>query len=130
MEDAALARRLRQQDDGACHLVDGRELHWLVAHLEGIAAQHLEHAYAAHGGIGLEVDLELAIGRARREIAHTHHLGIEPVDGDGLENHPVGDELRVYVLVVEILPEVESLLGEGLGGVGLAVDGEASRAVG
>ena len=110
MEQAALLRRLCQRHDGLGGLVDGRELHGRVAHIIGIAAQHVEDSDAAHRAVGLEVDLELAVGGTRCEVAHTHDLSIQSMLGDGIKDDALRQELGMDILVGEILSEIEHLL--------------------
>ena len=113
MEYDALAWCCRQQDDGTCHLVDGRELDTLVAHGVRTAAEHVIDLDASHERVGGEVGLELAVGTACGKVAHTHDLGIESLLGDRIEDEAFGHELRIDVLVAKILTHVEALLGEG-----------------
>ena len=93
------------------HLVDGRELHPLVAHAVGATAKHVVDPDTSHERVGGEVGLELTVGRPCGEVAHTHDLRVEPVKSHGIENEPFCHELRVDVLVAKILSHIEPLFG-------------------
>ena len=130
VEETTFLWRLRQGHDSLGGLVDGRELHGSVGHLERIAPQHVENADATHGAVGLEVDLELAVGGARGEVADTHHLGIEFVQCNGIEYDTFGHELRVDILVAQVLAEIEFLFSVDRVLWWHPVDGHAAGAVG
>ena len=113
VEHDALAGRRGEQHQCAAHLIDGRELHAPVAQSVGTAAEHVVDTYAPHERVGGEVGLELTIRGTSRQVAHAHDLGIEGMQGDGIEDEPLGQELGVYVLVAaEVLSHVETLLVE------------------
>jgi len=107
MEEGAFVGRMGQEDDGAGGLVDGGELRWLVVLLIGAATQHVEDFDAPHVAVGGEVDLELAVVAACREVADAHNLGPQSFVCDGVEDEAVGEELGVHVLVAQFLSEVE-----------------------
>ena len=114
MEYDTLLRRLGQQYDGLAHLIDGRELHTFVTHSVRTATEHVVDADATHERVGGEISLELTIGRAGGKVTHTHDLRIETVEGDSIEDEPLGHELRIDVLVAEILTHIETLLSKYL----------------
>ena len=103
-----------QVHNGPAHFVDGRELHLAGSHRIRTAAKHVEYTDTSHERVGGEVGLELTIGRACCQIAYAHDLTIEPVEGNRLEDQAFGHELRVDILVVQILANIESLLREHL----------------
>ena len=106
MEHGALLRCCGQQTDGMGYLVDGRELHLLVAHSIRTASEHVIDADATHERVGREVGLELAVGTAGSKISHTHNLRTQSVQGDGIEDESLSHILRVDVLVAQILSHV------------------------
>ena len=110
VEHGALLRGGGQQADGLGDLVDGRELHALVAQGIGTTTQHIVDADAAHERVGGEVGLELTVGRTGGKVTHAHDLRIESVEGYGIEDEALGHELRVDVLVAQILADIEALL--------------------
>ena len=57
--------------------------------------------------VGVEIDLELTVLLACREVAHAHDLGIESVMGNGIEHQFFGLELRVGVFPVAVVSVVD-----------------------
>ena len=83
----------------------------------------------SHRAVGLEVDLELAIGGTRREVAHTHHLGVQFVQGHSVKHDALRDELRVRILVAKVLAEIQFLFRVNRILWRHSIDGHASGAV-
>ena len=110
LEHGTLLRRSRKGHHSLGRLIDGRHLGELVVTVVGTAAQHVEHLEATHIAVAVEVGLELAVVAARCQIAYTHHLGIQSVMGNGIENQTFGQELRADVTVVEELSEPQLAL--------------------
>ena len=131
MEHDALLGRLRQEHDSMCHLVDGREL---IVVVEVFVRHHTYYYIRTQAGeevVGVEVDLELAVLLACREVADAHDLGVEAVVGDGIEHEFLGFVLGIDVFVgIDVLPDVEVLFRQLHLGAGLAVHAQAGDAVG
>ena len=110
MENCTLLRCGGQQHDGMTYLVNGRELHTLVAHAVRTATQHIIYLDTTHEGVGGEVGLELTIGGTSCQIAHTHNLGLESVKGNSIKDKTLSHILRIDILITKILTHIEALL--------------------
>ena len=96
------------------HFVDRGEFHLALVQGVGEAPQHVEDFDAPHKGVGGEVDLELTVAGARRQVTDTDHFGRQSILNNGLQHNAFCQELGVDVLVSEILSIEKFLLGENV----------------
>lgn len=90
-----------------CCLVNRRELDILYHHRVSYDTQRGISLEASHGGVGVEVSLELTILGTRREVTQTHNLGTQASGSNRLQDSTLGQELGVRIFIAQILPEVE-----------------------
>ncbi len=75
--------------------------------------------------------MELTVLLARRQVAHTHNLGIESLLFNGFEHQFLSLIFRIDVLVgIDILPDIERLLRQLHLWSGLSVNTQTGNAVG
>ena len=129
-EDGTLLGRSSEQDYGACGLVDRRELSRRVVLLVRTATEHVEDLDTAHVTVGREINLELTIITARSKVADPHDLRFQSLMRDSIQDESVCQELRVHVLVTEVLPKIDIALGEYGSGRVVAYPDTACRSSG
>ncbi len=110
MEHGAGIRRAGQKDHRPRNCINGRELHGIIQLIIGCAAQHGKGLQTSHGGVGLEIDLELSVHMTRCKVAEAHDLRPESLLCDRFQNRPLCQELGMHILVLQLLPEIQGML--------------------
>ena len=107
MQHHDIGRRFGKHMHGAGHAVNGRHLGRGNQSAQREHAQNLVAAQGIDERVAAEIDLEFPVGLASHEVTHTHDLPVHTF-GYRLKHHPLGKKLAHYVLVVNLLSDIQS----------------------